>query len=346
MEILLQIILLIVGFVLLIKGADVFVDGSSGVATRFGMPKILIGLTIVAFGTSAPEFAVSVKSLLAGTGDMMLGNVVGSNILNVLLILGAASLIRPLPVKNSTLKKEIPIMILLTVMLAILMCDVLLQAGDHNSFTRQDGAVLVVAFSIFMYYLIATTRRRIRKNKEEAAEKKEESKVLEAETESTKEDSEDKPPMKLWKAVLFVVIGIAGIIIGSNCVVDSASKIASIIGISDAIIALTVVALGTSLPELVTSIIAARKNECDIAIGNVVGSNIFNIGIVAGVPVFAIGGISSFSFSYIDAAVMLLSTVLLFFFTWKDRRIGRKEGAIFLAIFIAYYSYVIINGLN
>jgi len=345
MEILLQIILLIVGFVLLIKGADVFVDGSSGVATRFGMPKILIGLTIVAFGTSAPEFAVSVKSLLAGTGDMMLGNIVGSNILNILLILGAASLIRPLPVKNSTLKKEIPIMILLTVMLAILMCDVLLQAGDHNSFTRQDGAVLVVAFSIFMYYLIATTRRRIRKNKEEAAEKKE-NKALEAETESAKEDSEEKPPMKLWKAVLFVVIGIAGIIIGSNCVVDSASKIASIIGISDAIIALTVVALGTSLPELVTSIVAARKNECDIAIGNVVGSNIFNIGIVAGVPAFAIGGIPSFSFSYIDVAAMLLSTVLLFFFTWKDRRIGRKEGAIFLAVFIAYYSYVIINGLN
>ena len=345
MEILLQIILLIVGFVLLIKGADVFVDGSSGVATRFGMPKILIGLTIVAFGTSAPEFAVSVKSLLAGTGDMMLGNIVGSNILNILLILGAASLIRPLPVKNSTLKKEIPIMILLTVMLAILMCDVLLQAGDHNSFTRQDGAVLVVAFSIFMYYLIATTRRRIRKNKEEAAEKKE-NKALEAETESAKEDSEEKPPMKLWKAVLFVVIGIAGIIIGSNCVVDSASKIATIIGISDAIIALTVVALGTSLPELVTSIIAARKNECDIAIGNVVGSNIFNIGIVAGVPAFVIGGIPSFSFSYIDVAAMLLSTVLLFFFTWKDRRIGRKEGAFFLAVFIAYYSYVIINGLN
>lgn len=345
MEILLQIILLIVGFVLLIKGADVFVDGSSGVATRFGMPKILIGLTIVAFGTSAPEFAVSVKSLLAGTGDMMLGNIVGSNILNILLILGAASLIRPLPVKNSTLKKEIPIMILLTVMLAILMCDVLLQAGDHNSFTRQDGAVLVVAFSIFMYYLIATTRRRIRKNKEEAAEKKE-NKALEAEAKSTEEDSEEKPPMKLWKAVLFVVIGIAGIIIGSNCVVDSASKIASIIGISDAIIALTVVALGTSLPELVTSIIAARKNECDIAIGNVVGSNIFNIGIVAGVPALAIGGIPNFSFSYIDVAAMLLSTVLLFCFTWKDRRIGRKEGAIFLAVFIAYYSYVIINGLN
>ena len=344
MEILLQILLLVIGFVLLIKGADIFVDGSSGVATRFGMPKILIGLTIVAFGTSAPEFAVSVKSLLAGTGDMMLGNVVGSNILNILLILGAASLIRPLPVKNSTLKKEIPIMILLTVLLAILMCDVLLQAGDHNSFARQDGAVLVVAFSIFMYYLIATTRRRIRKNKEEAEAKEKQSAN---EVESVKEDAqEEKAPMKLGKAIAFVVIGITGIVLGSNFVVDSASKIASIIGISDAIIALTVVALGTSLPELVTSIVAARKNECDIAIGNVVGSNIFNIGIVTGLPVAILGGIPNFSFSYIDVAVMLMSTILLFSFTLKDRRVGRFEGAIFLLIFVAYYSYVIINGIS
>lgn len=346
MEILLQAILLIVGFVLLIKGADIFVDGSSGVATRFGMPKILIGLTIVAFGTSAPEFAVSVKSLMAGTGDMMLGNVVGSNVLNILLILGVSSLFRALPVKNSTLKKEIPILILLTVLLSILMCDVLLGAGDHNSFSRQDGAVLTVAFGIFLYYLVSMTRRRIRKNKEEA-ELATQNKAEKTEHESVKEDDKkEEKPVKFGKALLFVVLGIVGIVFGSNLVVDSASKIASIMGISDAIIALTVVALGTSLPELVTSIVAARKNECDIAIGNVVGSNIFNIGIVAGVPVLLLGGISSFSFSYIDVAAMLISTILLFFFTLKDRRIGRFEGVAFLTIFVAYYGYVIVSGLQ
>lgn len=343
MEILLQVILLIVGFVLLIKGADIFVDGASSTAKHFGMPKILIGLTIVAFGTSAPEFAVSVKSLLAGTGDMMVGNVIGSNILNILLILGTASLIRTLPVKNSTLKKEIPLLIFLSVMFAALMCDKLFGFTDANSFTRQDGLVLTLAFCIFMYYLISTTRRRIR-------HKKINEKLLRAgKPEKYKIDEDDDveiKPMSIQKAIVFILLGIAGIIFGSNFVVDSASTIARAMGVSDALIALTIVAFGTSLPELVTSVVAARKGECDIAIGNVVGSNIFNIGIVAGIPILLLGGVNDMtSFNYIDVAAMLLATILLFFFTIKDRHVGKFEGAIFLLIFLAYYGYTVAHAL-
>ncbi len=343
MEILLQIILLIVGFVLLIKGADIFVDGASSTAKHFGMPKILIGLTIVAFGTSAPEFAVSIKSLLAGSGDMMVGNVIGSNILNVLLILGAASLIRTLPVKNSTLKKEIPLLIFLSVMFAALMCDKLFGFTDANSLTRQDGLVLILAFGIFMYYLIGTTRRRIRHkkiNEKLALEgKPEKYKIVE-------DDDVEIKPMSIQKAIVFILLGIAGIIFGSNFVVDSASTIARAMGVSDALIALTIVAFGTSLPELVTSVVAARKGECDIAIGNVVGSNIFNIGIVAGIPILLLGGVSDMtSFNYIDVAAMLLAVVLLFFFTIKDRHVGKFEGVIFLLVFLAYYGYTVAHAL-
>lgn len=343
MEILLQGILLIVGFVLLIKGADIFVDGASSTAKHFGMPKILIGLTIVAFGTSAPEFAVSVKSLLSGAGDMMVGNVIGSNILNVLLILGAASLIRTLPVKNSTLKKEIPLLIFLSVMFAVLMCDKLFGFADTNSFTRQDGLVLVLAFGIFMYYLISTTRRRIRRKKINEklvrAGKPEKYKIVE-------DDDVEIKPMSVQKAIVFIVLGIAGIIFGSNFVVDSASTIARAMGVSDALIALTIVAFGTSLPELVTSVVAARKGECDIAIGNVVGSNIFNIGIVAGIPILFLGGVSDMtSFNYVDVTTMLIAVALLFFFTIKDRHVGKFEGVIFLLVFLAYYVYTVAHAL-
>lgn len=343
MEILLQIILLIVGFVLLIKGADIFVDGASSTAKHFGMPKILIGLTIVAFGTSAPEFAVSIKSLLAGSGDMMVGNVIGSNILNVLLILGAASLIRTLPVKNSTLKKEIPLLIFSSVMFAALMCDKLFGFTDANSLTRQDGLVLVLAFGIFMYYLISTTRRRIRHKKINEklvrAGKPEKYKIVE-------DDDVEIKSMSIQKAIVFILLGIAGIIFGSNFVVDSASTIARAMGVSDALIALTIVAFGTSLPELVTSVVAARKGECDIAIGNIVGSNIFNIGIVAGVPILLLGGVENMaSFNYVDVAAMLLATILLFAFTIKDRHVGKFEGAIFLLIFLAYYGYTVAHAL-
>ena len=315
---LLQTVILILGFVVLIKGADIFVDGASGVAENFKLSKMLIGLTIVAFGTSAPEFAVSVKSLLSGSGDIVLGNVIGSNILNILLILGCSALFHSLNVKNNTVKKELPITMLFTLVFSVLLSDSIFDKGLVNTFTRGDGIILLLFFCVFIYYLISIARNKVEKE-------------------------EDKDMMKLPKAIAFTIVGIIAIVLGSNFVVDSASKIAEIMGVSERIIALTIVALGTSLPELVTSVTATRKGEYDIAIGNVVGSNIFNIGMVIGIPVSLFGGIGVVSFSYIDLLVMITAAVLLFMFSFKDYKISRKEGIIFLLLFATYYSYVLLS---
>ena len=292
-----NIILLIVGFIILIKGADFFVDGASSVASNFKVSKMLIGLTIVAFGTSAPEFAVSVKSLLSGSGDIVLGNVIGSNILNILLILGSSAMFHSLNVKNNTVKKELPITMLITTLFA----------------------VLLLFFSVFLYYLISMSRKKI------------------------DVDQDEKPAMSLSRSFIWTIGGIAAIVLGSNAVVDSATYLAKAMGVSERLISLTIIALGTSLPELVTSITATRKGEYDIAIGNVVGSNVFNIGIVIGLPVAILGGIEKIAFSYIDLIVMIASAILLFIFSVKDNKISKKEGLVFLLIFVVYYTYVILT---
>ncbi len=315
----LDIILLIIGFVILIKGADLFVDGASSIAGNFNVSKMLIGLTIVAFGTSAPEFAVSVKSLLSGSGDIVLGNVVGSNILNILLILGVSSLFHSLSVKNNTVKKELPITILITILFSVLLSKSFFDKNLTNSLTRIDGIVILLFFLVFIYYLISMARNKI-------------------------DNDSDEKYLPLIKAICYTVIGIVSIVLGSNLVVQNASDIAKIIGISEKMIALTIIAFGTSLPELVTSITATRKGEYDLAIGNVVGSNIFNIGIVLGLPIALFGGISNITFNYIDLLVMISSVLVLFLCSFKDYKITRREGIMFLILFIVYYSYVIYNG--
>lgn len=315
----LQIILLIVGFVILIKGADVFVDGAASLAQNFKLSKMLIGLTIVAFGTSAPEFAVSIKSAITGQGDIVLGNVIGSNILNILLILGICSCIHPLHVKNATVKKELPITILLSALLSVLMCDKVLSGTNLNSLTRSDGITIILFFLIFVYYLFASMRNRVA------------------------DEEEELPKYGMLKSIIFTMFGIICLVLGSNAVVDSASIIAKMIGVSERLISLTIIALGTSLPELVTSTIATKKKEYDIAIGNVVGSNIFNIGIVLGVPLTIFGGISHFTINYIDVITMLLSAILLFLFSFKNHRLDKKAGIVFLIIFVIYYSFVIVG---
>ena len=320
MGLLINLALLLVGFVLLIKGADIFVDGSSDTARKFRVPKMLIGLTIVSFGTSAPEFAVSIQSILSGKGDILLGNVVGSNVLNILLILGVASLVGALRVNTATVKKEIPVLVLITLAFAALLSDKIFGLAE-NIFTRQDGVVLLLFFCIFIYYLIGMARKK----------------------DTNEEENKDEKPVKLVKALLMIVIGLFGIVLGSDFVVKGASEIAATFGVSQRIISLTIVALGTSLPELVTSVIATKKGEYDIAIGNIVGSNIFNIGIVAGLPVAIFGGVGGGAFSYIDIIALIISAVVLFFFARHGGRIGYKKGIIFLLMFVAYYGYVMMG---
>ena len=262
------------------------------------------------------RFAVSVKSIISHNGDIVLGNVIGSNILNILLILGVSALIHSLNVKNATVKKELPITLLITTLFAVLLSDSLFDKNVVNAFTRSDGIVLVLFFLVFIYYLIKMSRNKV------------------------EEDNEIKD-IPLIRAILYTIIGIVGIVFGSNFVVESATNIAQILGVSARMISLTIIALGTSLPELVTSATATKKGEYDIAIGNVVGSNIFNIGMVIGIPVSVFGGIGKISFSYIDLIVMIVAAVLLFMFSFKDYKITKKEGIIFLLVFAIYYSYVI-----
>jgi len=313
----LNIVLLILGFVILIKGADLFVDGASGIANHFKVSKILIGLTIVAFGTSVPELAVSIKSIFSGNGDIVLGNVIGSNILNILLIIGLSAIFHTLTVKNNTVKKELPITMLITTLFAVLLSDQVFDKTITNSFTRNDGIIILLFFSIFIYYLISISRKKI-------------------------DPTEEDKKIPISKALIFTAIGIAGIIFGSNFVVDSASFIAKALGVTERLVSLTVIALGTSLPELVTSVTATRKGEYDIAIGNVVGSNIFNIGIVIGIPTTLFGGIGAINFSYVDLFVMITASVLLFAFSYNDYKISKWEGITFLILFIAYYGYVLL----
>lgn len=314
----LQILLLVVGFVLLIKGADYFVDGASSIASNLKVPKTLIGLTIIAFGTSAPELAVSIKALSSGSGDMVLGNVFGSNILNILLILGVSALIKPLAVHSNAVKKEIPICILLTTLLVTLCLDTQLQSGAENMISRGDGITILLFFCVFLYYLIST-----------ALQAKDKKQV-------------EKPKWKLLPSFLFTGLGLGGIIFGSNLVVDNAEAIATSMGVSQRIIALTVIALGTSLPELVTSIVSARKGETELLMGNILGSNIFNICVVLGLPVAIFGGVSAQNFSSVDIAGILVSAFALFLFASTKHKLSKAEGALMLGLFAIYYTFVFI----
>lgn len=313
--------LLLVGFVLLIKGADVFVDGSSDTARKFKVPKMLIGLTIVSFGTSAPELAVSIQSILAGKGDILLGNVIGSNILNILLILGVSAMVGVLHVKTATVRKEIPVLVLMTLGFAAVLSDKLFGLSE-NLFTRQDGVILLLFFGIFIYYLFGMLNRK-----------------------SNKVEEDEGEPVNLAKSIAMIVFGLLAVVLGSDLVVRGASDIAANFGVSQRLISLTIVALGTSLPELVTSVIATKKGEYDIAIGNIVGSNIFNIGIVAGLPVAILGGVAGGAFSIVDVVALVISPIVLFIFAKNDQKISFKEGLAFLVLFVIYYGYVIASSL-
>jgi cation:H+ antiporter len=322
MDTFLEVFLLIVGFVLLIKGASWLVSGASSAASNFKVSKQLIGLTIVAFGTGAPEFAVSISSLISGNTDMLIGNVMGSNILNILLLVGVAAIINPIKINKNTISKELPLLLLISTGLIFLFLDISLAGDTVNAISRSDALVCVLFFAIFLYYIVAMTKKN-RKDK----------KVIE------------KPQYKLGKSFLFVILGLAGVVIGSQLVVNSASTIAEAIGISDRIIALTVVAFGTSLPELVTTITAAKRGENELLIGNIIGSNIFNICIVLGLPIAIFDTVAPESFEVIDVIMMIGSAALLWLVARKGSPISRREGAFMLVVFALYYGYIIYGAL-
>lgn len=308
MEILLQVLFLAAGFFLLVKGADWFVDGAAGVAEKFGIPHLVVGLTIVAMGTSAPEAAVSITAALKGNAGITIGNIVGSNILNVLVILGVASVIIPIAVAESTVKVELPYMLLITFLLLVL-------GYTGNEIVFWEGVILWIAFIAYLLYLFYAAK----KNK------------------APQEETEKQP---LWKLCLLILVGIGLIMLGSDVAVDAATSIARILGLSERFIGLTIVALGTSLPELVTSVSAARKGEADIAIGNIVGSNIFNILFVVGTAALITPVVFESKF-IIDTLVSAAAGIFLWLCVFKDRKLSRTGGLLMLAGYAAYFVYLI-----
>lgn len=316
---LINILLLLGGFVALIYGANFLVDAASSLAARFGVPSIVIGLTIVAFGTSAPELVVNVFAATTGSTDMVLGNVLGSNIFNVLGILGISALIYPLTVKSNTTWIEIPLSLLAAICVLVVASDMFLDGSGNNLISRSDGIILLLFFLVFLVYNLIVAKKG-----------------------GADEEIETKD-YSTWKAILFIVLGLAGLVIGGRLIVTSAVSIAEVIGLSERVIGLTVVSIGTSLPELATSIIAVRKKNVDIAIGNVVGSNIFNIFLILGISGTIVPlGINPDSI--FDILVNIVAGLLLFIFvfTGRGRSIERWEGAVFLISYIAYVTYLIV----
>lgn len=317
---LLNIIMIIIGFVLLIKGADFLVDGASEIAKRFHIPEIVIGLTIVAIGTSMPELVVSVTSALEGHSDLAIGNVVGSNIANMFLILGVCSIIRPLVFKKETRLFEIPFTVLATILLFFLCIN---GTGEQiNTITREEGIILLVFCILFIIYNLIMAKKGEDFDKED--------RILEIRTEEAKQ-------VPLWEALFGIVIGIVGLKLGGDLVVNNSVEIAKILGISEKLISLTIVAFSTSLPELITSIAATRKGETDMAIGNILGSQLFNILLIIGVSA-ALTPIN-YSKSYDSNIILLIvgSIVLgLFPFVGKKNEMTRSNGIVFVLTYIVY----------
>lgn len=308
MEMLIQILVLAAGFTMLVKGADWFVDGAAGIAAKFGIPPLVIGLTIVAMGTSAPEAAVSITSAIRGNAGITVGNVVGSNIMNILVILGIASLIAPIAVGKSTVKVEIPFMLFVTGLLLALG-----YSGNQIGFL--EGVVLWIAFLAYLGYLLWSAKKN-------------------------PVETEEEQPRPVWKLLLLVGVGMGLIMWGSDLAVDAASAIAKMLGMSDRLIGLTIVALGTSLPELVTSVAASRKGEADIAIGNIVGSNIFNILFVAGTT--ALITPVTFEAGFVaDTLIAAAAGILLWLCVFRKGRLSRLGGGVMLTAYMVYFLYLV-----
>lgn len=307
-----NIIFIVFGIIMVLWGAGKLTDGATSLAARMNIPPIVIGLTVVAMGTSMPEFFISFISALKGTTDLAVGNVVGSNIFNTMLIVGTAALVAPMTILRSTVKKDIPFTVLASAMLIPMTLD-----GDISRF---DAALLFIVFIAFMVYTVRSAKNG---NSDDQAEAKQ---------------------MPVWKAISFFVLGLACLIVGSNLFVDGATAVASLLGVSEAVIGLTIVAGGTSLPELATSVVAARKGQSAIAMGNVIGSNVMNILMILGatglIHPMAIQGIT-----WLDLSVMLVSVLLLWLFSFTKYTVARWEGAVLVILFLAYMTWLVIQAI-
>lgn len=312
--------LMAVGFVLVIKGADLFVGGASSLAKRFGVSDLAVGLTVVAFGTSLPELGVNVTASIQGNTGITIGNIIGSNIANILLILGVSGVLFPLMVTTGTVWKEIPLSLLAVLLVGVLANDRLIDAGPLSALTRSDGLVLLCFFAVFLYYTASIARAV------EGAEQ-----VL------------PKGAPALTRILVLMVVGFTGLLLGSKWVVDGAVRLATTLGVRQTVVGLTVVAIGTSLPELATSAAAAYRKNTDIAIGNVIGSNIFNIFFILGLSTL-IRPIPFEPKTNIDIGVLLVANALLFLwmFTGKKRVLDRWEAGVFLAAYVAYVTFLVI----
>ncbi len=312
--------LFILGFIILIKGADVLVDGAAAIAKKFNISNLVIGLTVVAFGTSAPELAVNLISSFQGNTELAIGNIVGSNIANIFLILGVAAIIYPLKVKSNTVWKEIPFSLLGALMLLIFANDRFLDGTPTSALTMTDGFALIGFFIIFLYYTFG-----IAKNTDDAPS----------------EDIQERP---MTQSIIMVILGLAGLVIGGQWIVSGAVQIATLFGLSQAVIGLTVVAIGTSLPELATTVVAATKKQTDMAIGGVVGSNIFNIFWILGVSA-VIKPLPVNPVNMPDLLMDVLANLLLFIFLFVGKRhiLERWQGYCFVGIYLAYLTYLVIE---
>lgn len=332
---LLFILQFIVGLVLILKGADFLTDGASSIARRFNISSLVIGLTIVAFGTSAPELVVSVISALEGHTEMAIGNVVGSNIFNTLAIMGITALVFPVACSKNNIRYDVPFCLVASIALFAMANDTFLsrEVSSESAISRSDGITLLCFFLIFLSYSFAIAKSGKKPDGIAISEQKQ------------GEETTEKKEMSMGKAILLFMVGLAGLIFGGDWMVDGASGIATLLGVSQSIIALTIVAAGTSFPELITSVVAARKGDTDMAMGNVVGSNIFNIFFVLGVSStvapLKLGNIQMFDF-----ATLLAGAVFLWIFCKFGKRyhyITRFEGAILTLCAIAYYIYKVLN---
>ncbi len=323
------IILFVLGFIFLIKGADIMIEGSSSLARKYGISSFVIGLTIVAFGTSAPEFTISVLASLRGSTGIALGNIIGSNISNTLLILGVSAIIYPLWVKKSTVNREIPFSLLSIIAVGVLVNDFLIDHTPPSGLTRIDGLILILFFSIFVYYTFGML-----KSKENIFQK------------TVNEFTEEEPKeYRAWISFIMIIAGFISLGLGGKLIVDNAIKLSHTLGLSEALVGLTIIALGTSLPELAASAVAAHKKHADIAVGNIIGSNIFNFLLVLGAASI-ITPIGFNEYLNIDLIILFLVTVLLLFLIYigKKNILGRWEGMTLLILYIVYIIFLAYRG--